>query len=208
MRLLLATANAHKIGELGAILGASGIGAEVWPASAVGGMPEVDEDAPAFEGNARKKALALQARAAGLWAVEETPWLAVADDSGLCVDALGGGPGVRSARFAGAGAGDAANTRKLLERLSGVPAARRGAAFRCCIVAAAPDGATAVFEGACRGRILEAPAGGGGFGYDPVFVPDGWEKTFAELPSEVKNRISHRARALAALVAWLRAASG
>lgn len=201
MKLFLATANPHKVGELVVMLGAAGIGAEVLPPAAVGGMPPVEEDAPTFEGNARKKALALAAK---LPAGDDV-W-AVADDSGLCVDALDGAPGVISARFAGEGAGDAANNAKLLALLREVPPARRGAAFRSCIVAAAPDGRTVAFEGRCPGRVIAAPRGTGGFGYDPLFVPEGFEQTFAELSGEVKNRISHRARALAGLIAWLRGA--
>jgi XTP/dITP diphosphohydrolase len=203
MNLFLATANRHKIEELTAILRASGVAAEVSAPSVLGGMPPVDEDGATFEANARKKALALAEKIPGSIAGISSAW-AVADDSGLCVDALDGAPGVISARFAGAGASDAANTGKLLELLEQVAAPKRSAAFRCCIVAASPDGRTFAFEGRCPGRIINAPRGAGGFGYDPVFVPEGHDRTFAELPAEIKNRISHRARALEQFVAWLK----
>lgn len=198
MKLFLATGNRHKLAEVGAILAACGWTGEWGDASEVGGMPPVEEDANTFAGNARKKARALAARLPdGAWAL--------ADDSGLCVDALDGAPGVRSARFAGAGAGDAANTRKLLDLLTHVPVGRRTAAFHCSLaVASSSKNVIAVFDGRCPGRIIDAPCGSGGFGYDPVFVPDGHDQTFAELPAEVKNRISHRARALARFVEWWR----
>lgn len=199
MKLYLATGNAHKVGEVAAILAASGLPAGVHPPAVLGGMPAVEEDADTFCGNARKKALALAAR---LPAGEEA-W-ALADDSGLCVDALGGAPGVISARYAGEGAGDAANTARLLRELESVPGSGRTAAFHCCLVVARRDGLSQSFEGRCPGRIIDGPRGQGGFGYDPVFVPDGHELTFAELPAATKNAMSHRARALAQLVQWLR----
>lgn len=232
LELVLATGNAHKLAELTAILAAAGLPVRVLPPSAVDGMPEVVEDAGTFEGNARKKALALAARLqtrdvsaadhGGHNAPEPAKSfnasapdsarsalprsLAVADDSGLCVDALGGAPGVDSAYYAGHPRDDAANNAKLLAALRDVPAAQRTAAFHCCIVAAAADGRSFVFHGRCPGRVLTTPRGVGGFGYDPLFVPDGQERTAAELPPEVKNRISHRARALEAFIRWLRQA--
>jgi XTP/dITP diphosphohydrolase len=197
MRLYLATGNKHKIGEVTAILAASGIAAEVLPPSAVGGMPEVVEDAGTFVGNATKKARSLAAKLPpGSWAV--------ADDSGVCVDALDGHPGVESAYYAGHPSNDAANNTKLLAALRGVPTERRGAAFHCCIVAVHTDGRLVSFEGRCPGRVLETPRGTGGFGYDPLFLPDGFSVSYAELVDAVKNTISHRARALAKFVAWLR----
>ncbi|MGH8019363.1 MAG: RdgB/HAM1 family non-canonical purine NTP pyrophosphatase [Opitutaceae bacterium] len=203
MKLFLATGNTHKLAELSSILQASGVSIKVMPPSAVGGMPEVEEDARTFEGNARKKAKALAAvlRERG----ESSAW-AVADDSGLCVDALDGAPGVHSARYAGPGATDGANLAKLLRALAGVAEPQRTAAFHCCLVAAAPDGRASAFEGRCPGRIIDDPRGASGFGYDPVFVPDGFEETFSELSNEVKNTISHRARALAGFIDWLRTA--
>jgi XTP/dITP diphosphohydrolase len=128
---------------------------------------------------------------------------AIGDDSGLEVDALDGAPGVRSARFAGEGASDPDNIRHLLAVLNGVPEAERTARFRCVLALARGPGDEVVVEGACEGRILDAPRGDRGFGYDPLFLPDGENRSFAELPGDVKNRISHRARAAGALRAAL-----
>ncbi len=197
-RIVLASANPKKADELRAILSASGLDVELL------GRPddvaEVVEDAPDFVGNARLKAVAL-AGATGEWAL--------ADDSGLEVDALGGEPGVRSARFAGASADDAANVDRLLAELGRVGAvdpAERSARFRCTIVLRSPDGVELVAEGAVEGRVLDGPRGAGGFGYDPVFVPDeGDGRTFAEMTAAEKHAISHRGRALTALVARLTA---
>ncbi len=197
MRFYLATGNRHKIGEVTAILRASGIAAEVFPPSAVGGMPDVVEDTGTFLGNATKKARALAGKLPpGAWAI--------ADDSGVCVDALDGAPGVESAYYAGHPSNDAANNAKLLAALAGVPEGRRRAAFHCCIVAVSAEGEVVSFEGRCPGRMLSEPRGSGGFGYDPLFLPDGFAVSYAELDDAVKNTISHRARALAGLVAWLR----
>ena len=194
-RLLLASGNAKKRAELEGLLGPLGV-ALATPAD-VGGLPPVDEDRPDFAGNARKKACSAAA-SSGLWSL--------ADDSGLEVDALDGAPGVRSARFAGAHGDDAANNRRLLERLAGVPAARRGARFVCALVLARPDGEPlAEILGESRGRILEAPRGAGGFGYDPLFLftEPGHPETgrgFAELSPAEKARVGHRGRALRELV--------
>ncbi len=160
-------------------------------ARSIGGMPEVDEDGLTLRDNALIKARALAARAAGRWIC--------ADDTGLFVDALGGAPGVHTARYAGMGAGSAANNAKLLSALAGLPAAERGAEFRCCLCLFGPAGDASYFEGVFRGRIAESLCGSGGFGYDPLFIPEGYEVTVAELPSDLKNRISHRALAVAAL---------
>ena len=190
MRLLIATGNAHKLSEIRAILSIRGlelVGLDEFP-----GVPAVEEDAGTFDGNARKKATEV-ARATGLWTL--------ADDSGLEVDALGGAPGVYSARYAGKDGDSAANNRKLLEALEGV--SDRTARFRCVVALSDPNGRARTVQGRCEGTILEQPRGGGGFGYDPLFVPDGYEATFSELPGDVKNRISHRGAALkAAHEAW------
>jgi XTP/dITP diphosphohydrolase len=149
--------------------------------------PEIVEDADTFAGNARKKASEL-ARATAHWVV--------ADDSGLTVDALGGAPGVLSARYAGEPCDDAANNRKLLEAVCDVPDERRGAAFRCALALAAPDGVVRLeAEGACRGRLARGLRGSGGFGYDPLFLIAEYHKTFGELSPLVKHQLSHRARA-------------
>lgn len=184
MKLLVATRNPHKLIEIRQILSAPGlelIGADAFP-----GLPrEVVEDAPTFEGNALLKARAL-AQAGRCWTL--------ADDSGLEVDALGGAPGVLSARYAGPSAGAADNNAKLLRALQGVT--DRRARFRCVMALVAPDGRTWTVDGRCEGRILEELRGREGFGYDPLFVPDGQVLTFAELPAGVKNRLSHRGAAL------------
>jgi XTP/dITP diphosphohydrolase len=134
----------------------------------------------------------------------------VSDDSGIEVDALGGGPGPRSARFAGEGATDDLNLRLMIERIRGVPQDQRTARYRCVAVCAWPDGARVVAEGVSEGHLVDAPVGTGGFGYDPIFVPAGESRTMAELSAEEKDRISHRGRAFRALRALLddRSASG
>jgi XTP/dITP diphosphohydrolase len=184
MTLVLATRNAHKVREIGQILGG---GFSLRSLADFEGAPEVPEEGMTFETNAVQKATAV-ARALGL--------PAMADDSGLEVDALDGAPGVRSARFAGERATDEENNAKLLGLMAGLPEERRSARFRCVIAVAWPDGRVRTAEGVCEGRIAKAPRGAGGFGYDPLFVPEGHGQTFAELGEEVKNRISHRARAL------------
>jgi XTP/dITP diphosphohydrolase len=165
---------------------------ELIGAHEIPGLPEVVEDAATFEGNAMKKARELGV-AGGLWTL--------ADDSGLEVFALGGAPGVYSARYAGVEADHAANNAKLLAALQGI--ADRRAQFRCVLALYRPDGSTACVEGVCKGRIALQPDGSNGFGYDPLFIPDGYDQTFAALSLEEKNRISHRAIALkAARKAW------
>ncbi len=183
MKLLVATRNHHKLKEIRAILNLPGL--ELIGADEVPGLPEVEEDAPTFEGNAILKARTL-ARAGKCWTL--------ADDSGLEVDALGGAPGVYSARYAGLDAGASANNTKLVFSLMG--AADRRARFRCVLALCSPDGQVWTLEGRCEGSILDAPRGAHGFGYDPLFVPDGQDQTFAELPADVKNSLSHRGRAL------------
>lgn len=198
MIFYLASSNAHKAGELQALADRSGLGLVVRSARELGGMPPVEEDARTFVGNARKKARALRAR------VPADAW-ALADDSGLCVDALDGGPGVESAYYAGPQGDSAANLARLVAEMRAVPEGERGAHFQCVLVAIGPDGAEQVFEGRCQGRLLPAPRGGAGFGYDPLFVPDGYTQSFAEIGEDVKNRISHRAQAWARLTEWVRA---
>ncbi len=194
MNLFLATSNEHKAAEFAALLAGRGLtDIHVRPATAVGGMPAVKETAENFEGNAWLKARAMRAR------VGDGGWV-LADDSGLEVDALGGAPGVRSARYAGEGATDDANNARLLREMEGMTGAGRRARFRCVLALVSPDGREETFSGACEGRIAVSVAGKGGFGYDPLFVPEGYERTFAELGETVKNRISHRARAWELLV--------
>ena len=191
MKLLVATRNRHKLEEILQIFALPGL--ELLAADEVPGLPEeVVEDAETFEGNALKKARELCA-ASGLWTL--------ADDSGLEVAALGNAPGVYSARYAGEPCSYPANNAKLLRELKGV--ADRRARFRCAIALCAPDGREWTVEGRCAGHIIGEERGANGFGYDPLFVPDGYGQTFAELDGGVKNRISHRGIALAqAAAAW------
>jgi non-canonical purine NTP pyrophosphatase, rdgB/HAM1 family len=196
-RIYFASGNAHKAAELQRLAADAGLAVEIVSAREVGGMPEVVEDAGSFVGNARKKARALKAR------LPAEAWV-LADDSGVCVDALDGGPGVESAYFAGPEHDAAANLRKLVEVMRDVPDGKRGAHFLCVLLVLPGEGTEQVFEGVCGGRLLREPRGGAGFGYDPLFVPDGHGRTYAELGDEVKNRISHRAQAWARCAQWLK----
>ena len=219
--LIVATRNAHKVGEIRAILGAQFhfLTLRDFPEA-----PAVVEDASTFSGNAAKKALELArwlSVQSSKFEVQGSKFV-LADDSGLEVDALNGAPGVHSARFAALDTGlegnssDAENNAKLLRLLKNVPLEKRTARFRC-VVALTPVAVEAVgnlspvcsaderevqtelFDGVCQGRITVQPSGAGGFGYDPLFVPTGYSQSFAELGEDVKNRISHRANALAGL---------
>ena len=183
MTIVLATHNPGKISEIEALL----TGLRFATAASFPGCPEPEESGRTFEENALIKARAV----AGF-----TGKTALADDSGLEVDALGGAPGVHSARYAGATASDRDNMRRLQEALAGVADGDRTARFRCVMAVVAPDGRTWTSDGVCEGRILREPRGESGFGYDPLFVPAGYESTFAELDARTKNRISHRAMAL------------
>ena len=202
--VVYATRNQGKLAEARAIL--RGVFAPVLSLEDVPGAPDVEESEPTFAGNALLKARAAAAAAGGA--------AAIGDDSGLCVDALGGAPGVRSARFAadaGAGRGDAANNALLLARLAGVESAQRGARFVCVLAYVEPGAGPGVaareelVEGVCPGMIAAVPSGDGGFGYDPLFFLPELGVTMAELLAEEKNLVSHRARAFAALLAVLRA---
>jgi non-canonical purine NTP pyrophosphatase (RdgB/HAM1 family) len=267
MKIYLASGNAHKVQEFQAIADTAkatgGVAVEFVSAKAVGGMPEVVEDTGTFIGNARKKAQALKAKlmAGASPDFHDTIWV-LADDSGLCVDALGGAPGVESAYYAGPQGDPAANLRKLVEVMRGVPAkggdehptsnieqptsndggtasgaggaenaqrstlnaehlsggdsvcaggppmlpakanAGRGAHFLCVLVLLGPSGVEQVFEGRCEGTLLIEPRGGAGFGYDPLFVPEGKNESLAEMGEALKNQLSHRARAAQRLMAW------
>ncbi len=219
--LLLATRNEHKTGEIRAILGAK---FRYLTLNDFPDAPAVVEDAGTFGGNATKKAVQLARWLVGSAAARgpSPATFVLADDSGLEVDALQGAPGVHSARFAALDTGQPGNSSstennaKLVRLLQSVPLEKRTARFRCVLAltpvlpalaqSASPvcyadafETQTELFEGACAGRIDFAPRGRGGFGYDPLFVPQGYQQTFAELGEEVKNRLSHRARALAQL---------
>jgi XTP/dITP diphosphohydrolase len=188
-RLAIASRNPHKLREIRRICAD-------WPVSWLtvdehaGPWPEVEETGETYLDNARLKALAVAA------ALAEP---AIADDSGIEVDALGGRPGPRSARFAGETATDRENLEELIRSLKGVPASGRTARYRCLAVIAFPDGRELAAEGTCEGTLVAKPRGTRGFGYDPIFVPAGWERTMAELSDDDKDRISHRGRALRAL---------
>jgi len=192
-RLLLATRNPKKLDELRRIL-APRMPVEVLGLADVPAFDEVPESGASFAENALIKAIE---------AVKHTGLVTVADDSGLAVDALNGMPGVLSARWAGARHDDAANLALLLEQLSDTPDDRLGAAFVCAAALVTPDGSQVVREGRMPGRLVRRPRGSNGFGYDPIFVPDGHSRTSAELPAEQKDEISHRGRALRELVPFL-----
>ncbi len=191
--LVLATRNRKKRSEMAALLAPLGIAVQTlddFPSA-----PEVDETGGTFAENAAIKARTV-AQAIGRWTL--------ADDSGLAVDALGGAPGVHSARFAGEQAGDAANNEKLLALLKSTPDAERGAAFVCHLALADPQGEIRLsVEDRCRGQILRERHGAGGFGYDPLFLVPEYHRTFGELGLPTKNLISHRARAFAKLLPLL-----
>lgn len=189
LTIVLATRNPGKVAELRALL--ADLPVELVSAAEVEGAPEVEEDAPTLEGNARKKAEELHAH---------TGLPALADDTGLEVDALGGAPGVHSARFAGPSADDTANRARLLRDLDG--SADRTARFRT-VLAFADGGEVRFFEGVCEGQITESERGAGGFGYDALFQPEDETRTFAEMPAEAKNAVSHRGRALRAFADFL-----
>lgn len=190
--LLVASGNRGKILEIGKALG--GCVDRILSAADCPGLPPVIEDGATFEDNALKKALSA-ALASGI--------PALADDSGLVVEALGGRPGVFSARYAGEGAGDAENNEKLLRELNGIPEEQRHASFHCVAALCLPDGTCSTFTGELHGIILAEPRGNGGFGYDPLFLVPGYGKTLAELSLDIKNGISHRGKALEKLRKFL-----
>lgn len=189
-RLILATRNTYKIVELRSILSDAGLDVELVGADAYPEIPDVKETGVTFAENAFLKAHAL-ARATG--------HPAVADDSGLCVDVLGGAPGIFSARWSGRHGDDRANLELLLAQLADVPDEHRAAHFECAAALALPDGTERVVTGRLPGTLRREPVGGGGFGYDPILQPDGETRTCAELTPEEKNAISHRGKAFRAL---------
>ncbi len=192
-RIVFATNNAHKLEELRAVAGPE---FEVLSLGDIGCHDDIPENAPPLEGNALAKAR---------WVSERYGVDCIADDTGLEVDALHGEPGVHSARYApGNGHDSQANMRLLLERLAGIPEPERTARFRTVIALMRRGEEPQLFEGSVHGTILDAPRGYGGFGYDPLFRPDGWTKTFAEASADEKNSVSHRARATRALLDALR----
>lgn len=188
-RLVVATRNAHKAEEIRQMIGDR---FEVLDATAFPDLPEVEETGTSFLENATLKALAVSREVGGL---------VLSDDSGLEVDALDGRPGVWSSSFGGEEGNHAKNNERMMREMEGVE--ERAARFRCVMVLARDGEVVAHFSGAVEGRILDGPQGEGGFGYDPLFAPEGHDESFAELGSEVKNGMSHRGRALAQVTAWL-----
>ncbi|MCR6711549.1 MAG: RdgB/HAM1 family non-canonical purine NTP pyrophosphatase [Demequina sp.] len=191
-RIALATHNAHKVGEIWAILAplVPGLTRESVVSAGELGAPAPVEDGTSFAENALIKARALCA-ATGL--------PAIADDSGIAVDVMGGAPGIFSALWCGRHGADAENLQLLLDQMADIPAANRGAAFVCAAVLVKPDGTEVVEMGTVRGALATTASGRNGFGYDPIFIPEGYSVTSAELEPEEKNRISHRAAAFRAL---------
>lgn len=185
-KIIAATKNAHKIIEMNAIT--ARLGMEIISRDEAGIPPfEIVEDGETFEENSYKKAYEIM-KASGC--------PAIADDSGLCVDYLDGAPGVYSSRFSGEDGNDEANNRKLLKLLEGVPYEKRTAHYVAVITLVYPDGQTVTARGECAGHIAESESGHNGFGYDPLFVPEGYDVSFGHIPAEEKNRISHRGKAL------------
>lgn len=188
-RLLIATRNAHKTQEIREMLGDR---YEVADVTSFPNLPEVEETGTTFLENATLKALAISREVSGL---------VLSDDSGLEVDALGGRPGVWSSSFGGEEGNHAKNNERMMREMGGQE--DRAARFRCVMVLAEAGEVLAHFDGSVEGRVLDQASGGGGFGYDPLFAPEGYDESFAELGAEVKNGMSHRGRALAKVVAWL-----
>lgn len=192
-KILIATTNLGKVREIRALV--SGLPLLFLSLNDVENPPVVVEDGATFEENALKKARTI----AG-----ETALVTLADDSGLCVDALDGGPGVLSARYAGANASDEEKCARILAEMREVPDDKRSARFVCVLAFVCPNGHEKIFRGVCEGRITHESKGRSGFGYDPIFFFEQAGKTFAEMSREEKNRVSHRGQALQALAAYLR----
>ncbi|MDF1823029.1 MAG: RdgB/HAM1 family non-canonical purine NTP pyrophosphatase [Verrucomicrobiales bacterium] len=195
-RLIVATHNAHKTGEIQAILG--DFFDLIEDLTSIPDLKPPVEDADTFAGNSAIKALAAS--------MERPDALIIADDSGLEVDALGGAPGIYSSRFSGETATDASNREKLLADLAGIPAPRT-ARFRCVVSVAQGNKVIASFDGKVEGEIADSMTGDGGFGYDPLFIPEGHDRSFGELSEEIKNGMSHRGRALEQFKKWLQGRS-
>ncbi len=188
MQLIIATSNTHKVEEISALFQGT-LPFEVCSARICGGMPPVNEDGDTFIENAEKKAIALKQIA------PSDAWI-LSDDSGLLVDTLDGAPGIYSARYAGEQASDKQNVDKLLEVLESVPVQQRTARFYCVLCLIDPDGCIMHFTGSCEGHIAMFASAGEGFGYDPVFIPNGYAHSFAELGDAIKSELSHRGLAV------------
>lgn len=191
VQLVLATRNAKKLAELDRLLASAGLDVEILGSDAFSDLPEIEETGSTFAENSLIKARAVAAH---------TGLIAIADDSGLCVDALDGQPGIYSARWAGPGATDESNLDLVLEQIRDVEPAQRTAHFACAAALVLPSGEEYVVQGQVDGVLLTQRRGAGGFGYDPIFLPDGFEITTAEMTSDQKDAISHRGQAMRALV--------
>ena len=194
--IYLASGNAHKLHELQTALDQAGLSIQVAGPDKIGGMPEVEETGSTFEANALLKAH-------GLKEIGPSDAWFLADDSGIEIDALDGRPGVISARYAGEPCDDQANNDKVIEEMKEVEEGDRSCRFRC-VLALVGDGVEETFSGSCEGTLLFERRGSGGFGYDPLFLPNESESTFAEISLDEKAKISHRARALSKLIDWLK----
>ena len=194
--IYLASGNAHKLHELQTALDSAGLSVTVHGPDKIGGMPEVEETGSTFESNSLLKAY-------GLREVGPADGWYLADDSGIEIDALDGRPGVISARYAGEPCDDERNNDKVLQEMEGVPDGQRACRFRC-VLALVGQGIEETFSGACEGILLHERKGDGGFGYDPLFLPNESTHTFAEIGLDEKAKISHRARALTKLIDWLK----
>ena len=187
IKMVLASGNEHKAEEFEDLFAGSKL--KVLSAAKFGGMPKVIENGKTFQSNAYLKAFALSKQ------LKKKHWV-ISDDSGLEVDYLDGAPGIYSARYAGAKASDSDNLDKLLADLDGVSKSKRQARFRCVLCLIDKDAGTYYFEGVCEGSINLKPKGKSGFGYDPIFIPDGYKTSFAELGESIKSQLSHRAKAV------------
>jgi XTP/dITP diphosphohydrolase len=192
-KILIATTNQGKIEEIRSLV--KGLPTEFLSPADLPDIPEVVEDGTTFEENAVKKARAI---------AEATGVVTLADDSGLCVDALNGRPGVHSARYAGENASDEDKYRRILKEMQGVPDSERSARFVCILALVTPDGEKVLFRGVCEGLIAREPSGSSGFGYDPIFYFEEAGCTFAQMDRESKNKVSHRGRALREFAEFLR----
>jgi XTP/dITP diphosphohydrolase len=192
-KILIATTNQGKMKEIRNLV--KGLPAVFLSLSEVPDVPEIFEDGTTFEENALKKARAIS---------QSTGMVTLADDSGLCVDALDGRPGVLSARYAGENASDEEKYLRILEEMQNIPDSERSARFECALALVIPDGEEVIFRGVCEGRITRAPRGSSGFGYDPIFYFEEAGCTFAEMDRESKNQVSHRGRALREFAKFLR----
>lgn len=193
--IYLASGNTHKLYELQSALNQAALPIKVSGPDEIGGMPEVEETGTTFESNALLKAN-------GLKDVGPSDGWFLADDSGIEIDALNGRPGVISARYAGPDCDDQANNQKVVDEMKNIPESDRTCRFRC-VLALVGDGLEKTFAGVCEGKFLFEPEGTGGFGYDPFFLPEKSESTFAEISLEEKAKMSHRARALSKLIDWI-----